>query len=85
MDTLDLQALHRLRSCPTWDIVQKFLLCAFLGFAAFAVRSDLYVRGQLPEGPERVSEHGYVTHQHLLTEDQVDRVPDLSERRRRRC
>lgn len=51
----------------------------------FRVRSDLDVRCQLPIGPEGVPERTDVTHQHLLREDPVDRVSDLSKIEQRLC
>lgn len=63
----------------TWDVVQEFLLSPLLSFTALAVSPDPDMRCQLPVGPEGVSEHTDVTHQHLFTEDPVDSVPDLSE------
>lgn len=66
----------------TWNVLKQLLLCSLFCFLTLFFASDCGWRRQFPMWPKSIPENVDVVNQHLLTENPVHGVPDLSFKRK---
>lgn len=78
----DLCALQDRNPGLTWNVFEQFLLGSLFCFLTLFFASDCGRWCQSPIRPKSIPENTDVVNQHLLTENPVHCVPDLSFKRK---